>query len=129
MLVLKQGEPDRRDAFWARMLLGDLEQARGHLAPALVLNQEARAVAERLARADQGNTGWHRDLAVSHWKLAIFGKSTGDLAQAREHPAEGRTIMADLVARFPDWEEWKRNLASYDAQLAALEQKQKDPGR
>jgi hypothetical protein len=34
---------------------------------------------------------------------------------------KGRAIVARLVADNPDWAEWKRDLAWFDAQLAALD--------
>lgn len=42
------------------------------------------------------------------------------MPQARQNLTAGRAIIADLVAKFPDWAVWKRDLAWFDAQIAAV---------
>ena len=43
--------------------------------------------------------------------------------KAREALIKGHAIIAELVAKHPDWVEWKQDLAWFDAQLAALPNK------
>jgi hypothetical protein len=40
--------------------------------------------------------------------------------EAREALAAGREIIAGLVERFPEWAQWKQDLAWFDEQIAAL---------
>jgi hypothetical protein len=42
------------------------------------------------------------------------------LTEAREALATGRAIMAQLVAQFPGWSQWKQDLPWFDQQIAAL---------
>ena len=41
--------------------------------------------------------------------------------KAREALAAGRAIIAQLVAQYPDWAQWKQDLAWFDQQINALE--------
>ena len=40
--------------------------------------------------------------------------------KAREALSAGRDIIAQLVAQFPDWPQWKRELTWFDQQIATL---------
>ncbi len=53
-------------------------------------------------------------LAYAYWKA-------GQLAQAREQLTAGRTIIALLTEKYPDWSQWKKDLAWFDEQIAAIE--------
>jgi hypothetical protein len=57
---------------------------------------------------------------VSHAKLGDAYRKANDLAQARRHLTEGRAIIADLVAKYPDWPQWKQDLAWFDGQIQSL---------
>jgi len=81
---------------------------------------DSHDIFDRLAKADPGNAGWQRDVAISHANLARAYRRSGDPAQARLELDSGRAIMAGLVAKFPDWAEWKNDLTWFDGQLAAL---------
>ena len=105
---------------WAWIERGDVQQDQGDLAAALGSYRASLAIRERLAAADRGNAGWQRDVAVSNAKLGAACLANQDPAQARHFLLAGRAIMAGLVARYPDWVEWKRDLAWVDGQLAAL---------
>ena len=96
--------------------------AQGNLAEALKAYRDGLAIAERLAAADPSNAGWQRDLSVSHAKLARGFRASRDTVKTRRHLTEGRAIIAHLVQLYPDWVEWKRDLAWFDGQLAELRQ-------
>jgi hypothetical protein len=57
---------------------------------------------------------------VSYAKLATVYQKAGQLTEAREALATGRAIMAQLVAQFPGWSQWKQDLSWFDQQIAAL---------
>jgi len=80
------------------------------------------AIAERLAQSDPGNAGWQRDLSISYSNLASIYLKAAQPTRAREALSVGRDIIARLVTQFPDWPEWKRDLAWFDQQIATLKQ-------
>ena len=82
--------------------------------------QKAHEITTCLAKADPGNAGWQRDLSVSYGKLANAYRTAGQLPQAREQLTAGRTIIARLTETYPDWSQWKKDLAWFDGQIAAL---------
>ncbi len=100
--------------------VGAVLVAQGDLDGALKAFRDDLAIAEDLSRADPGNAGWRRDIAVSHAKIANALRASHDLAGARQALRAGREILAALVERHPDWAQWKRDLGWFDAQLAAL---------
>ena len=57
---------------------------------------------------------------MSHAKLANAYRKAGQLPQAREQLIAGRTIIARLTETYPDWSQWKKDLAWFDGQIAAL---------
>jgi hypothetical protein len=74
----------RRDLSVSFSKVGDVQGARGNLAPALDSYRASLAIAERLARADPGNAGWQRDLWVSLWRLARIDRGAVSWAQVLE---------------------------------------------
>jgi hypothetical protein len=69
-----------------------------------------------LANSEPGNPGWQHDLAASHWALADDALlKAGRTAEARRHLGAGRDISATLVTRYPDWAQWRQNLADSTA--------------
>ena len=57
---------------------------------------------------------------MSFAKLASVYRESKDTAKASEALASGRTIIAKLVEKHPDWAQWKKDLAWFDAQIAEL---------
>jgi hypothetical protein len=102
--------------------IGDVLVAQGNLPEALNSFRDRHAIAERLAKADPGNAGWQRDLSVSYRKLATAYRKAAEPAKAREVLTAGRAISARLVAQFPDWSQWKQDLAWFDQQIAELKE-------
>jgi hypothetical protein len=58
---------------------------------------------------------------VSYKKVGDTYKKAGQLTKAREALAAGRAIIAQLVARHPDWVQWKQDLVWFDQQIDAHE--------
>ena len=57
--------------------------AAGDLTAARTAYQASLDIRTRLAAADPANTGWQRDLSVSHNKLGDVAIAAGDLTAAR----------------------------------------------
>ncbi|MDR3202592.1 MAG: tetratricopeptide repeat protein, partial [Bifidobacteriaceae bacterium] len=80
---------------------GDLDMAAGNLTDASDRFSAALDIAERLAGADPRNTGWQRDLSVSHERLGDVAVAVGDLAGARTHFAASLDIRERLAGADP----------------------------
>ena len=59
-----------------------MQAAQGELAATLTSYQAALAIRERLAKADPGNAGWQRDLAVLRNKIGDVKVAQGELTAA-----------------------------------------------
>ncbi len=120
---------DAGNADWQRDLsvsynkIGDVLVKQGNLAEALKSYRAGLAIAERLSSSAAGNADWQRDLSVSYAKLGDVYVKSKESEKAREALIKGHAIIAELVAKYPDWVEWKQDLAWFDAQLAALPNK------
>jgi len=115
------GEGADEIRFWAANGRGDIALAQGSLPEALRYYRSAQETMDRLARADPGNAGWQRDVAVSHAKLAAFYVKSGEREKARAALGQGKAIMEAMTKLSPDNAEWKRDLAWFEGQIAALE--------
>jgi hypothetical protein len=73
----------------------------GDLTAALTSYQASHAIRERLARADPGNAGWKRDLAISYGRVAVIQIQQGDRDDALKAFRQGRDIIAQLMPRSP----------------------------
>ena len=94
--------------------------AQGNLTEALTAYRASLAIRERLAQADPGNAGWQHDLGQAHAFLVYVHRKLAQIPEAREHLVAGRAILVDLVAKHPEFAQWKKDLAWFDGQLAAL---------
>src|SRR2546422_5633229 len=72
--------------------LGNLRRNRGDLSGALAAYEEGRAIAERLAALDAGNTQWQHDLSISHDRIGDVRQAQGDLKGALAAYEEGLAI-------------------------------------
>jgi hypothetical protein len=52
-------------------------RAQGNLPAALDSYQASLTIADRLAKADPGNAGWQRDLALSHGSVGLVEARQG----------------------------------------------------
>jgi Tetratricopeptide repeat len=94
-----------------------VQVAQGDLAGALKSYRDCLAIAERLAQSDPGNAGWQRDLASSYGRLADVYRQSKDRRKALAALRQGKAIMDRLVKLSASW---KRDLAWFDQQIAAL---------
>lgn len=79
------------------------------------------AIAELLAKADPGNPGWQRDIALSFGRVAGVEAQQGQSQPALSGFRRGREIIERLKAQSPDNATLPRDLAWFDSQIAALE--------
>jgi hypothetical protein len=89
----------------ARVLL-----ALGDLPAATHLTRRVHTQVQARAAADPSNTGWQRDLSVSHNKLGDFAVAGGDRAAAATHFQAALDIAARLAAADPSNTGWQRDL-------------------
>jgi tetratricopeptide (TPR) repeat protein len=101
--------------------IGDVLVAQGQLPDAMKVFRDGLAIAERLAKADPGNAGWQRDLAVSFGLVAKIEQRSGEMEKARQGYQNARDIIERLMKLSPDNAILPKDLAYYDAQLAALD--------
>jgi hypothetical protein len=92
---------------------GDLATARDHY-------QASLDIAERLAAADSANSGWQRDLSVSHERLGDVAVDAGDLATARDHYQASLDIRERLAAANPANTGWQRDLGFVRQKIHSL---------
>ena len=90
---------------------------------------QPRHRATRLAAADPANTGWQRDLSVSHNKLGDVAAAAGDLTAARGHYQAGLDIAARLAAADPANTEWQRDLSVSREQARERRRRGRGPDR
>jgi tetratricopeptide (TPR) repeat protein len=115
VLTLKQAEPDSRDAYGARLGLGDIEYARGRLGPALAGYRVAQASAEGMTKADPGNAGWQRDLSVSYNRIGDVLVAQGNLPEALKSFRDALAIIDRLAKADPGNAGWQHDLSlSYE---------------
>jgi hypothetical protein len=108
----------------AWVLIADLELktllAAGDLRAATRLAEDIhRADADRAA-ADPTNTGWQRDLSVSHNRLGDLARAAGDLPAATGHYQAALTIRERLAAADPTNTGWQRDLSVSHNKLGDL---------
>ncbi len=83
--------------------------------------QASHAIFERLAKADPGNVGWQRDLAVSYGHVALIEMRQGVRDDALRAFRQGRDIIARLMRRSPDNVTLPKDLAWFDRQMGIRE--------
>jgi hypothetical protein len=88
---------------------------------ALKAFRDSFAIFERLTAAVRSNRGRHRDLALSHSKLALVYERQGRIADALQEFTQGRDIMAKLVAVAPDNAQWKKDWVWLEQQIARFQ--------
>jgi hypothetical protein len=106
--------------------IGDVQQAQGDLTAALTSYQASLAIAERLAKADPGNAGWHRDLALSYGRVAVIEMRQGFRDDALNAFQQGRGIIAQLVRQSPDNTTLPKDLTWFDSQISTANKGMRD---
>jgi tetratricopeptide (TPR) repeat protein len=96
---------------WAQIELGDARAIAGDSTAALAAYRKAHTIAESLASRDPANTGWQRNLSVSHDRIGDVLRDQGDGPGALGAYREGLAIAETLAARDPANNEWQRDLS------------------
>jgi hypothetical protein len=99
-------------------MLRDAGDAKG----ALANYRKSLAIDEKLAAADPERPEWQRDVAWSHGQVAMVLARQGSVSEAAAGFQMGRDIIAGLRQRFPDNATFPKDLAWFDARLAALKE-------
>jgi tetratricopeptide (TPR) repeat protein len=102
--------------------IGDVLEKQGDLEGALVNLKTGNAIFQMLAKSHESNMIWQQGRSISHAKLAELYLQLRETGKAREEFAQGREIMARLNKISPDWAEWRRDLAWFEAKIATLEE-------
>jgi hypothetical protein len=95
-----------------------VQQAQGDLGAALTSYQASLAIAERLAKADPGNAGSQRDLALSYGSLAMVEAKQGARDSALAAFRQGRAIIVRLSQQSPDNLTLQSDLVWFDSEIA-----------
>ena len=90
--------------------LGDVAVAAGDLAAARTAYQASLDIRLRLAAADPANTGWQRDLSVSHKARGRRDRGRGPGRRPHRLPGQPRHRVR-LAAADPANTEWQRDLS------------------
>ena len=114
-------EPER---VWSWIELGDLFVTTGSLNQADEAYHQARAVAERLAKADPGNAGWQRDLSVSQGNIGDVQVAQGNLPAALTSFQASLGIRERLAKADPGNAGWQRDLALSFGRVAMIDAQQ-----
>jgi tetratricopeptide (TPR) repeat protein len=106
--------------------VGDVLMDQGKQDEALMSYQDSLAIRERVAASDRSNTDWQADLSISYKKLASAHGKSGNVTEALVSLRHGREIVASLVGQ--GFTQWKRKLAQFDNEIAALEERTQKTG-
>ena len=98
------------EAAYAWTELGDVLVVVGDLPAALDAFRQVMAIRERLARQDQGNAQWQRDLSISHSKIGDVLVAQGDLPAALDAFRQGMAISERLARQDQGNAQWQRDV-------------------
>jgi CHAT domain/TIR domain/AAA ATPase domain len=108
----------------AWVIVADLELraflSAGDLTAATRQQQSIHEQVEARSAADPANTGWQRDLSVSHIRLGDLAQAAGDLATARSNFQAALAIRERLVTTDPANTGWQRDLSVSHERLGDL---------
>jgi len=100
--------------------IADVLRDAGDVRGALDKFQKSLEIREKLAAADPERPEWQRNIALSLGRVAMLLARKGCVGEAAAGFQMGRDIIASLRQRFPDSATLPKELAWFDAQLAAL---------
>ena len=106
------------EAAYAWTELGDVLVVVGDLPAALDAFRQGMAISERLARQDQGNAQWQRDLSISHERVGDVLVAQGDLPAALDAFRQGMAISERLARQDQGNAEWQRDVLVSVVKLA-----------
>ena len=99
-------------------LLSDREET---VLEALTAFRNSLTIRERLVEVDPSNAGWQHDVALAYQPLILgYLFITHEKEKAGRLLTVGRKIMQQLHSLSPDNSRWKKDLAWYEKQMAAL---------
>ena len=81
--------------------IGDVLVDQGDLPEALESFREGLEIADRLAKADPGNAGWQRDLAISNERVGDISLEQGNEREARQAFERALAAYGVLISRNP----------------------------
>jgi tetratricopeptide (TPR) repeat protein len=105
---------------WLLGTTGIYLEARAALEEVVPLHERARAIFERLAARDPGNTEWQHSLAVSLKKIGDVQIARGNLGSALGAYDNSRAICEKLVAQDPGNAESQRYLSVSHADIGIV---------
>jgi len=95
-----------------------VQRAQGDSTAALTSYQAGLAIAERLAAADPGNTGWQRDVVVSYWKVASLAGPKEERQRLLSTGLDALTKLRDSGQLRDSEEGW---IEAFETAIATLE--------
>ena len=104
-------------------ILRALRQTQGNLPEALKSYRDSLAIVDRLAKADPGNAGWQRDLAVSYEKVGDVLVAQGNLPDAFKSYRDSSRLLTGwprLIRAIPGWQ---HDLAVSYGRVATVERR------
>jgi tetratricopeptide (TPR) repeat protein len=128
-VILRSGvaATEPHDTDWQELLsasherTGTMQLLTNDLASGLRSFQQCNEIMNSLVKFDPDNVAWQYELARSYFKLTISYMETKDPMEARAAAHFGRTILTDLLERFPDKAAlWKGELARFVPLIEAL---------
>ena len=120
---------DEHGLYSAWIGIGDVLVAQGDGPAALEAYLAGLTIAESLAKHDSANTGWLRDLSVSHEKIGNVLVAQGDGSGALSAYQASLQIREDLAKRDPANTEWQLDLAGSHEKIGDVLKAQGDlPG-
>jgi len=111
--VIAMTKPGSDDwaVYWAQLGMGDIQDQRGNLGAALATYQVAKALADRLAKADPGNAEGQRDLSVSYERIGDVLGAQGNLPEALKSYRDSLAVRDRLTKSDPTNTDWQRDLS------------------
>jgi tRNA A-37 threonylcarbamoyl transferase component Bud32/tetratricopeptide (TPR) repeat protein len=102
--------------------LGQIRQARGDLAAALIAYRESRQLAADVAARDPNNSEWQTNLATAHFYVGDALRRQADYPAAMQEFVAYRDIAQRLVDREADNERWRLELIYARSSIAAVQE-------
>ncbi len=120
LLALRNRIDDPRIEYYARVALGETDEAAGNREPALDQYEQATVLIKALANRDPNNAEWQRDLSVSYERVGDIRAARGDRDGALKAYEDGLTIAKALANRDPNNAQWQTDLVVSAYKIASL---------
>ena len=110
ILLLAQETQDLAAEGEAHALLGDAQQAQGHLVEAQAEFEQYLAISRSLAEQNQSNSDWQRELGIAHNRMGDVLRPQGKLEAAQAAYEQSLAIFCSLTEQDPGNVGWQREL-------------------